>query len=232
MILEFGKVLVDRAVVGILGSKQIKVEFDAKRELLDLLAERNGLVLINAHVGCWQVAMSALEFVNTPVNLLMQHEEDDIDRHYYEHAGIECPYRIIDPRGYLCGVLEMIEVLKRGELLSIMGDRIRTEDRNWVSVDFMGTSVMIPFSAYKLASATGAPIVVLFSYKTGPDSYSLKLYKTIRVPAGLGRGSSVYQPFVREFAESLEDFCREHPFQFFNFFDMWQNQSPDLGDKS
>jgi predicted LPLAT superfamily acyltransferase len=40
----------------------------------------------------------------------------------------------------------------------------------------------------------------------------------------MGRGSSVYQPFVREFAKSLEDFCYEHPFQFFNFFDLWQNQ--------
>ncbi len=232
MTLELGKVLIDRALVGILGAEQVKVKLEGRQELLDLLAENNGLILVNAHVGCWQVAMSALEFVNTPVNLLMQREEDDIDRHYYEHAGIECPYRIIDPRGYLGGVLEMVEALKGGEVLSVMGDRMLGDDRNGVAVEFMGGMVTMPFSAYKLASATGAPIVVLFSYKTGPDSYSLKLYKIIRVPAGLGRGSSIYQPFVREFAESLEDFCREHPFQFFNFFDMWQNQSPDLGDKS
>jgi predicted LPLAT superfamily acyltransferase len=227
MTLELGKVLVDRALVGILGSEQVKVGLEGKQELLDLLAEEKGLILINAHVGCWQVAMSALEFVNTPVNLLMQREEDDIDRHYYEHAGIECPYRIIDPRGYLGGVLEMVEVLKRGELLSVMGDRMLGDDRNGVEVEFMGGMVTLPFSAYKLASATGAPIVVLFSYKTGFDSYALKLYKTIRIPAGLGRGSRIYQPFAREFAESLEDFCREHPFQFFNFFDMWQNQLSD-----
>ena len=31
--------------------------------------------------------------------------------------------------------------------------------------------------------------------------------------------------FEAEFAETLEGFCREHPFQFFNFFDMWQNSS-------
>ena len=224
IILELGKVLIDRALVGILGSEKVSVTLEGKKELLNLLAEKKGVILINAHVGCWQVAMSALEFVDTPVNLLMQREEEDIDRHYYEHAGIECPYRIIDPRGYLGGVLEMVEVLKHGEVLSVMGDRMLGEDRNGVTVEFMGGTVMMPFSAYKLASATGAPIVVLFSYKTGFDSYALKLYRTIRVPAGMGRGSSVYQPFVREFAKSLEDFCYEHPFQFFNFFDLWQNQ--------
>jgi len=231
MTLELGKVLVDRALVGILGTEQVKVDLAGQRELLDLLAEKKGLILVNAHVGCWQVAMSALGFVSTPVNLLMQREEDDIDRHYYEHAGIECPYRIIDPRGYLGGVLEMVEVLKRGEVLSVMGDRMLGEDRNGVAIEFMGGTVTMPFSAYKLASATGAPIVVLFSYKTAADSYALKLYKTIRVPSGLGRGNSVYKPFVREFAASLEDFCREHPFQFFNFFDMWQNQPSESEDK-
>ena len=227
MTLDLGKVLVDRALVGILGPEQIQVELRGKAELLEVLAENKGMILVNAHVGCWQVAMSALGFMNTPVNLLMQQEDDDIDRHYFEHAGIECPYQIIDPRGDLGGVLKMVEVLKRGEVLSVMGDRMLGEDRNGVDVEFMGGTVTMPFSAYKLASATGAPIVVLFSYKTGADSYELKLYKTIRVPPGLGRGNSVFRPYVREFAETLEVFCSEHPFQFFNFFDMWQNQSPD-----
>lgn len=229
MTLDLGKVLVDRALVGILGPEKVKVELHGKQELLDLIAEDKGLILVNAHVGCWQVAMSALGFMQTPVNLLMQREEGDIDRHYFEHAGIECPYRIIDPRGYLGGALEMIEVLKRGEVLSVMGDRMLGDDRNGVEVEFMGGSVTMPFSAYKLASATGAPIVALFSYKTGPDSYELKLYRTIRVPGGLGRGNAVFVPYVREFAETLEDFCTEHPFQFFNFFDMWQNCAAESG---
>ncbi len=223
MTLELGKVLVDRALVGILGPQQVKVSLHGQQDLLALLAEKKGLILVNAHVGCWQVAMSALGFMETPVNLLMQREEGDIDRHYFEHAGIECPYRIIDPRGFLGGALEMIEVLKRGEVLSVMGDRMLGKDRNGVDVSFLGGQVRMPFSAYKLASATGAPIVALFSYKTGPDSYELKLYRTIRVPHDLGRGHDVFVPYVREFSATLETFCSEHPFQFFNFFDMWQN---------
>lgn len=221
LILSFGKVLVDRALVGILGPERIKVELQGQAELTALLAENRGLILINAHVGCWQVAMSALGSMATPVNLLMQRQEGDLDRHYFEHAGLECPYRVIDPRGYLGGTLEMLTVLKRGEVLSVMGDRMLGEDRNGVSVEFLGGSVTLPFSAYKLASVTGAPIVALFSYKTGPDSYALKLYRTIRVPRDIGRGPQAFVPYVTEFSEALEQFCEEHPFQFFNFFDMW-----------
>lgn len=223
MILALGKVLVDRAVVGILGPDQMRVRLHGKEELLGLLAEGRGLILIGAHVGCWQVAMSALGFLKVPVNLLMQREEGDIDRHYFEHAGIECPYRIIDPRGFLGGSLEMLDVLKRGEVLSVMGDRLLGSDKNAVAADFLGGSVPFPFSAYKLASATGAPIAVLFSYKTGPAGYELKLFKVIRVTAGSGRGGAMLAPCVAEFAEALEKFTFEHPYQFFNFFDMWQN---------
>jgi predicted LPLAT superfamily acyltransferase len=225
MTLELGKVLVDRALVGILGPGRVQVELREKQKLLDLIAEGKGVILVNAHVGCWQVATSVLGFVDTPVNLLMQREEGDIDRHHFEHAGVECPYRIIDPRGHLGGVLEMLDVLKHGEVLSVMGDRMLGDDRNGVDVDFMAGSVTFPFSAYKLASVSGAPIVVLLSYKVGPDSYEMKIYRTIRVPAGLGRRKEKFIPYVREFAETLESFCQEHPFQFFNFFDMWQNGS-------
>lgn len=221
LILSFGQVLVDRALVGILGAHQIKVELQGKDELQALLAKKKGVILINAHVGCWQVAMSALGFMETPVNLLMQREEGDIDRHYFDHAGIECPYRIIDPRGFLGGALEMMAVLKRGEVLSVMGDRMLGDDRNGVSVDFLGGKVTMPFSAYKLAATTGAPVVALFSYKTGADSYQLKLFRTIYVTAGSGRDAQAFVPHTQEFADTLEEFCREHPFQFFNFFNMW-----------
>jgi len=225
MSLELGKVLVDRALVGILGPEHVQVGLLGKEELLSLVAEGKGVLLVNAHVGCWQVAASVLGLVETPINLLMQREEGDIDRHHFEHAGIECPYRIIDPRGDLGGVLEMLEALKRGEVVSVMGDRMLGNDRNGVEVNFMGGTVTFPFSAYKLASVAGAPIVVLLSYKVGPDSYEMKLYRTIRVPAGLGRGKDKFIPYVQEFADTLEAFCHEHPFQFFNFFDMWKKSS-------
>lgn len=221
MNLMLGKVLVDRAVVGILGPAAMQVRLHGREELLALLAEGQGLILMNAHAGCWQVAMSALGFLQTPVNMLMQREDGDLDRHYFEHAGLESPYRIIDPRGFLGGTLEMMAVLKRGEVLCVMGDRLLGSDRSAVTVDFLGGEVQFPFSALKLASTTGAPVGVLLSWKSGPASYELALAGTIRVPPGLGRRPENFAPSAREFARILEDYCQRHPYQFFNFFDMW-----------
>ncbi len=227
MNLALGKVLVDRALVGILGADRLDVKLHGKQELMDLIAAGKGVILVNSHIGCWQVAASVLDFVDTPINLLIQREEGDIDRHHFEHSGGECPYRIIDPRGYLGGVMEMLQVLKRGEVLSVMGDRMLGNDKNGVDINFMGGKVTVPFSAYKLASATGAPIVALLSHKVSGNSYAIKISSTINVPANLGRGKENFTPYAQEYAGILEKYCEEHPFQFFNFFDMWQNKSAD-----
>lgn len=223
MSLDLGKVLVDRAAAGILGADAVTIDVQGKDRLLELVSEGKGLILMTAHVGCWQVAMTALRFLNLPVHLLMQREEGDIDRHFFEHSGATSPFRVIDPRGYLGGSLEMMAVLKKGEVLSVMGDRILGNIKNSVMVRFLGGNIQVPHSAYMLAAATSAPIAVLLSRRTGPSGYELDLAGVIRVPAGLGRKNAAYQPYAQEFAEILERYTERNPFQFFNFYDMWSS---------
>lgn len=115
----------------------------------------------------------------------------------------------------------MLHVLNHGEVLCIMGDRAMGSDRGTVAVDFLGGAVQLPFTPYKLASATGAPVAVIFLHKSGPDSYALQVAKVIRVPENLGRTPEAYRPYANQFVLALEDFVAAHPYQYFNFFDMW-----------
>lgn len=229
--LNLGKSLIDKSVIGILGENKITNEFRESDKLFDLLKEGRGLILMMAHVGCWQAAMSALRFLKTPVHLLLLREEGDIDRHYFEHAGIASPYNIIDPTGYLGGVLEMMQVLRAGEVLCVMGDRLLGGKKGSLAVDFLGGKVLFPVSAFKIASATGAPIVTLNSYKSGPSGYTLEISGIIRVPAEAGKHERDLVPYVREFALTLESYTTAHPYQFFNFYDMWAEYSQNTEEK-
>lgn len=219
--LGIGRTLVDRAVLGILGPGKLDVSLEGRSELANLLAEGRGLVMVTAHVGCWQLAMSSLSALDTRVNLLIHRDEGDLDRHFFEHSGEKQPYRIVDPAGYLGGTLEMLQVLKNGELLCIMGDRSMGGAGSTVSADFLGGPVELPFSPYKLASATGAPVSVIFPYRSRSGEYALQVAKTIRVPENLGRSATAYLPYAQEFVAALEKFVTENPYQFFNFYDMW-----------
>ena len=219
--LEFGKVLIDRAIIGILGPERLTVSFRQKETLKDLIAGGKGVIFLMAHVGCWQVALSALGYLKTRVNMVIRREEGDIDRQYFEHQSAESPFAVIDPDGYLGGTLEMINALKRGEILCIMGDRVLGNPKNTVPVYFLGKEVLFPFSAFKVASATGSPVVILLTFKKGVSSFGLDLAKVIHVPENLGRSGANFKPYVREFVNILEKYTDEHPFQFFNFYDMW-----------
>jgi len=222
---EIGRVLVDRAALGILGPGQLTVRHSHREALLERAREGRGVILLTAHAGCWQFAMESLRMLETPVSLLLHREEGDVDLHIFEHRGDAGAFRIIDPAGPLGGALEMLHVLKQGEVLCIMGDRAMGGDRSTVEVDFLGGRVRIPVTPYQLASATGAPVVVIFPYTSGPGNYSLQVAKVIRVPEDLGRAPEAYRPYAEAFIRELEGFVEGRPYQFFNFFDMW-NQEP------
>lgn len=217
-----GEVLVDRAALGILGTDRVTVSTTERAKVQELVLEGKGLIMVTSHVGSWQGAMAALGFVGTPVNLLIHRQEGDLDRHYFEHGG-KSPYRIIDPAGYLGGTLEMMAALKRGEIVCIMGDRAMGSESGTIFAQFLGGPVRFPFSPYKLAAASGAPVAVVFPIKTGTDSYALNLAKVLRIPHQGGRSGEPYRPYVEEYVAVLERFVEEHPYQYFNFFDMWEN---------
>ncbi len=224
----FGKVLVDRAVVGLLGPASTRASLEGQDELLALLAEGKGLIVLTSHVGSWQVSMSGLGFLNTPVHMLMRREEGDVDRHYDEHGpGGERPYRIIDPGGFLGGAVEMVAALGRGEVVCVMGDRLFGESGNTALLPYLGEPARFPLAAFQLAASTGAPVAVLFSRKTAPDAYALSLGAVLRVPRTRRRDPDALLPFVRAYVDALEGFAREYPFQVFNFIDMWSDAPPE-----
>lgn len=223
----FGMTLVDRAAAGILNEFTISASAQDEQTLLDMAASGRGLILLTAHVGCWQTSMAGLEIQHRPVNVVMHRAEGDIDRQHFEHAGQGPAFRIIDPQGYLGGSLEMTDALNRGEILCVMGDRLFGSDRNTVDVTFLGDTLSVPVSPYRLASATGAPIIVFFSRRTGPGAARHEIACIIHVPAGLGRSSTRYQPYAQDFAAALEAQTAKAPYQFFNFYDMWTPRDND-----
>ena len=222
--LELGKTLVDRATAGILKDFTITTSPHDDTTLIRLHAEGNGVILLSGHVGCWQMATAGLAVVKAPVHVLLLKEPGDVDRHYFEYHNQEIPVSIIDPLGYLGGTLEMVAALGKGDLLCTMGDRVLGNDTNTVAVPFMGGSISVPVSPYRLASATGAPIVITFSLRTGPGQATHTIAKIIRVPSGLGKQSMAYLPYAREFVASLEEITTKTPYQFFNFYDLWKDQ--------
>jgi predicted LPLAT superfamily acyltransferase len=219
LVRSFGTTLVDMAALSVLGPETLSAFSPDHDRLMALCAGEKGYLLLHAHLGGWQVGMSTLRQYSKHVSIVMIPEPRTTAMFDPQNASI------IDPRTGLEGVMRMTEALLAGQIVTMMGDRTFGDEQNTVSVRFLGGTTKLPVTPYRLASATGVPVVVMLAPKTGGNSYELRLAKVIEVPPNLGRAAAEYAPYAQQFADCLEEFVRQYPWQFYNFYDLWAEAS-------
>jgi len=222
--LNFGQVLLDRMVAGITGRfPHCSTAPSARTELLEATRNPQGCILLTAHIGAWQVELAGLENLDRPVHIVQPHDPDDPDKHYFER-GKGRPCRIINASDPVGALVETAAVLRRGETVCLMGDRLSRETEKSVAVPFLGGSIALPINAYALASMTGANLVMLFTVREKDVTRMIRAER-ITVPPGLPRREpGAFLPFAARFARAMEELARSHPYQFFNFYNMWLDE--------
>ncbi len=220
--ITFGRTLVDRAALGILGTAHFTANPQARTQCEDLLKQNKGLLLLTAHVGCWQSAVNCMAFLNRPMHILYYRNPKDNDKTVAEHSGQKAPFSFINPAGPLGGVPEMISALQRGEIVCAMADRVFGNPQNSVEVQFLGGKMRVPYSFYRLAAATKAPIVMAFFPWQGRGKLSAWVFPPMYVQDN-GPQKQFYQPYAQQFMDGLAQFCIKYPYQFFNYFDGWSD---------
>ena len=156
------------------------------------------------------------------MNVVQLHNPADQGKHYFQH-GRGRPFKIIDSADPVGSMVEAAAALRRGEVVCLMGDRMHStrQSGQGIEVAFMGGNIRIPASGYALASITGAELLMLFTVR---EKGVTRVFKAERlsVPAGLPRRDvAVFQPYAQQFAAAMETVVKRHPYQFFNFYDMW-----------
>lgn len=218
----FGDILLERMVAGVNGRFNLIPSPEHFQCFVQALGEGKGCIALSAHVGAWQTGMAALECLNVPMALLHYRDPGDVDKHYFERSG-GGRVRIINSAAPFGGMVECAAALANGELVCIMGDRLRTPSEPALEVNFMGEPARFPLFPYVLASITGTPIVITFALREPDGGIRGQCCGILRVPEGLRRQPEKILPFVTTFTQAVEQMATEYPYQFFNFYDMWDN---------
>ena len=219
--LTFARTLVDRAALGILGKVEV-VSTEEERVLCrELVSRGKGLILLSAHCGAWQMAVNLTDFISAKKHVLYYRNPKDNDKTVAEHSGKQAPFSFINPAGPLGGVVEMMSALQKGEVVCAMADRVFGDEKNTVETSFLGGKIRVPYSFYRMAAATGAPIVIIFSPWLGAGKFASWTVAHFTVPEK-GPSKENYQIFAQQFVDALQAFCIKYPYQFFNYFDLWE----------
>jgi predicted LPLAT superfamily acyltransferase len=216
-----GKNLIDR-YASLSGARMFDVEIYGYDKLNALMDESGkGVVLVTAHVGNWQMAMTALERFGRTVYLLMRPEDNIAVKSHLNIDNEDQRIRIIAPDKFLDGVVEMMKAISEGNIVSIMGDRSYGD--NNVEATLLGGKVSLPYAAFSIASAAQCHAVVLLSTKIAPTKYLVDISNVILPPAGSrGKKHERIRGCVQEFASILEAYAEKYPFQWFVYSDLWK----------
>ena len=228
LFLSFGKTLVDKAVFGILGKIEILSSQQDRDLCTDLYNQGKGLIFITAHCGAWQSAMAAFDFIKADKYVLYKRVKEDVDKQVYEHGNRKQNIKFIDPTGPYGGTVEMLSVLQKKSIVCVMGDRTFGSQKNEISVNFLGHTINVPGTIYRIASITQTPIVIVF-FPTKSDGKFDSMILDNFVVEDNGAKITNYKEYAEKFVNALEQFTKQYPYQFFNMYDMW-NENDKLKD--
>lgn len=220
LLINQGKNLIDRYYI-VSGQGRFDVEIQGYEKIEKLLNDpQKGIILLTAHVGNWQVTMTALERLKKTIYLLMRPEDNVAVKDALDIDNEQGRVKIISPEGFLGGVIELMKAINQGSVVSIMGDRTYGFDS--VGACFLGDEARFPYGAFSLAASVGCPLVVLLSAKVSTEKYFVYVANVIE-PRFTSRQKRHQQleGWVQGFAKILEDYVAKHPFQWFVFDDIW-----------
>ncbi len=191
-----------------------------------LVAQNNGAVLLGAHYGSFE-ALRALDrdLPGLTVRYLMFPENAEKSTSMLKSLNPEVNDKVISLANGPMAMVQVFEALSNGEFVAILGDRVPDRSvRAKHMVDFLEGQIEVPTSPYLTAMAAKVPIILSFARWEGKDRYAAEFsgfYDGAHVPRAERPQKAA--EMAQDYAAILESWCRDDPYNWFNFFDIWRH---------
>jgi len=221
---EFAVQIFDRMVLWGGGITRLRMDSTGGEHLFALARERRGGLLLGAHLGSFDMPRQLAGDHGLVLNVVMFTTHAERINRFFEQLDPESRVRVLhlDP-GSVRTAFEIKACVDRGELVGILADRIPAGGRERpVWVEFLGRPAPFPLSPFLLACLLGCPAFLSLCVRTGSARYETRV-----IPLGGGRRvprrerDKAAQELARAYVEGLEAACLRHPYQWFNFYDVW-----------
>jgi predicted LPLAT superfamily acyltransferase len=227
LIHAFASTILDRVFLLARGIDGFRVTTRGVDELHRHLDRGQGVLLLGAHVGSFEVLrVLATRRPDCKLKLVMDKSKTPALTALLEALAPRLSDSIIDTaRGGMDIVLALSEAAREGAMITLLGDRGRPHEL-MRDAPFLGTDAPFPAAPWLIASLLKVPVVLCLGLYRGGDRYDL-VFETLAGQVELPRTdrTPVLDMHIRHYAARLEHYLREAPFNWFNFYDFWQPQS-------
>ncbi len=220
----FASTILDRVFLTSGRTEAYSIEVEGLDALKATLAEGRGCLLLGAHFGSFE-ALRAVADAGSPVELAVLMHEANARRVQALANAFGGPRHAaaVIPLGTTEAMLRAHECLERGGMVGLLADR-RPHGERVADVPFLGAPAPLPLGPHVLAGMLGAPVMLAFGIWRGPRRYLVRFEPFADDPGTPGRGNRNAAAAERaaRYAARLEELCRVHPYNWFNFHDFWE----------
>lgn len=218
---RLGQTLIDKVAIGAGMSKQYQFDFGAGYpDFLEVLNGTQGVVMIGAHVGNWEIGAPFFDDYGKKMNIVMFDAEYQKIKDLLEKNTNTRNYKVIPVNeDNLTHVFRIKDALDRQEYVCFQGDRY-VEGSQVLRNDFLGKEASFPAGPYLLASRLGVPVVFYFAIRGKGMRYKFNF--VLARPAKRTKETKPEQELLRQYVTTLETVVRQCPEQWFNYYDFWK----------
>jgi predicted LPLAT superfamily acyltransferase len=206
------------------------LEVHGEEALRNLVAGGNGLFLMGAHLGSFEV-IRALGWKDTDLQIAMVMHERNARKVNAMLAAVnpEAAGNIIG-LGHVDSMLQVRERLDEGWVVGMLADRTPGDDTpgndTLHPVQLLGATASLPIGPFRMAAFLRRPVVFMTGLYLGGNRYAIHFdpLADFSAIASDQRASAVTEA-IKRYAALLDHYCREAPYNWFNFFDFWEAAS-------
>ena len=221
-IFYFASTLLDRVFLLTGRDQDLDIKIHGMDMLLEKIETRQGAILLGSHLGSFEVLRaSAVLMSKLKLKVLMQVDHTAFITKLLNNLNPEVAKTVI-PIGGINAMLEVNKSIKNGEMVGILGDRVVSGEK-MVACQFFGSPVNLPAGPILLANTCHAPIILIFGLYRGGNHYDiyLELFSDNITIDSKNREADV-KKWVQQYADRLEYYARQAPYNWFNFYDYWK----------
>jgi predicted LPLAT superfamily acyltransferase len=184
-----------------------------------------GALLMGAHMGSFEV-MHSLGRRRRGLEVAMAMYEENARKINSTLAAIN-PRLVSDivPLGRIDAMLNIAERLDRGAFVGVLGDRTLGAEPVQ-AVTLLGERAYLPTGPMRAAAILRCPVFFMAGLYRGKNNYHVVFERVAdfsSIPAGV-RNVAV-RSAIERYAAALDRYCRNDPYNWFNFYDFWRPQS-------
>lgn len=204
-------------------------------ELIDRLNQKKGVFVFISHLGNFEVLRS----LATAHKMGVQREvpfailsDMDVSSNFSaalnSMSGEFTKNMVSDDSVTPATIEKFMDVIEDGGIVVCAGDRLsKNTAGKTLRENFLGQEAPFSYGAFLLAALLGAPVYYIFGFRKRDIILDRKFEMFVKksqvnLAGGRKERDVRINNLCAEYAATLQDFCKQYPYQWYNFFDFWK----------